>query len=62
MIIQFNIAMARGSLEILSQGRETMLWQQLAGQPYMHHPARDLLLQKSNKNGTRRNHSGLSNK
>jgi len=52
----------RGSLEILSQGRETMLWEQPTEQPYMHHPARDLLLQKSNNNGTHRNQSGLSNK
>jgi hypothetical protein len=52
MTTQFDIAMSRGSLEILSQGRETMLWEQPAEQPYIHHPARDLLLQKSNKNDT----------
>ena len=62
MIIQFNIAMARGSLEILSQGIEPMLWEQPAEQPYMHHRKTHISLQKSNNNGTHRNQSGLSKK
>jgi hypothetical protein len=42
----------RGSLEILSQGIETMLWEQPAERPYMHHRETDISLQKSNNNGT----------
>jgi hypothetical protein len=52
-----------GSLEILSQGIETMLWEQPAERPYMHHRETDISLQKSNNNGTHfYNQPGLPSK